>query len=297
MTLLVAGIEGTHIWMVSDTLITGGNIEVREREYKLKIIASQDGGALLGFAGDAHNGVRIIEQASRLPAGTDAVAFLLDNHLANPSVDFAYGYVDKEKPHLVRISQGKASELLTFHIGIIDAFEHFQRIRHDAEVHPIPEAVVIFFAGSRAPDPVPAALNAAITSMLRLFAERSERDVGGWPLAYHLTSHGAFLSGYSYSASDPILTKIGPGSVVPHGTTEAGGFGLSVTELGHGDGVIVYWLQQPGGASFDGPLTDMKLRSSKGLRRCSRNGRLPPWGRALKLCSTTSRRVRWKVSP
>jgi hypothetical protein len=61
MTILVAGIEGMHVWMVSDTLITGGNIEVREREYKLKIIASQDG---LGFAGDAYNGARITEQHS-----------------------------------------------------------------------------------------------------------------------------------------------------------------------------------------------------------------------------------------
>ena len=49
---------------------------------------------------------------------------------------------------------------------------------------------------------------------------------------------------------DPILTQLGPGSAVPHGTAEAGGFGLSVTELGKRNGVVVYWLQMPGGVVF-----------------------------------------------
>jgi hypothetical protein len=83
-----------------------------------------------------------------------------------------------------------------------------------------------------------------------MFAERRERDVGGWPVGYHLTTEGAFLCGYAYSVSDPILAQVGPGSIVPHGTAEAGGFGLSVTELGKGDGMIVYWHQQPGGSVY-----------------------------------------------
>jgi hypothetical protein len=175
---------------------------------------------------------------------------LFNSHLQNSSIDFAYGYVDDSGPHLVRVSQGEAKEVPTLHIGLTDAFEHFQRIRHDAEIDAIPEAVSIRFSGSRATDPVPDGLNTAITSMLRLFAERSERDVGGWPVPYHLTGGGAFFCGYVYSASDPILTKIGPGSIVPHGTAEAGGFGLSVTELGKGDGLVVYWRQQPGGTVY-----------------------------------------------
>jgi hypothetical protein len=86
--------------------------------------------------------------------------------------------------------------------------------------------------------------------MLRLFAERAERDVGGWPVPYFLTSEGAFFCGYGYCVSDPILGKIAPGSIVPHGSAEAGGFSLSVTEFGHGKGMVVYWLQQPGGMAF-----------------------------------------------
>jgi hypothetical protein len=86
--------------------------------------------------------------------------------------------------------------------------------------------------------------------MLCLFAERSERDVGGWPVPYFLTSEGAFFCGYGYSVSDPILRKIGPGSALPHGTPEAGGFGLSVTEISPGKGMVVYWLQRPGGMVF-----------------------------------------------
>ena len=32
MTLLVAAVEGKNIWMVADTAISGGNLEVRDRE-------------------------------------------------------------------------------------------------------------------------------------------------------------------------------------------------------------------------------------------------------------------------
>ncbi len=236
--------------MVSDTAISGVGTEVRDRQYQLKIVPSLDGRALLGFAGDAHLGSKIIQQAARLPGASKTVTFLLEGHRENPSVDLAYGYMDDTGPHLVRISQGEARELPTLHIGNTDAFEHFQRIRHDAKIHPVPEAVSIFFSGSRDSDPVPEGLDAAITSMLRLFAERSERDVGGWPTAYYINRGKVFLCGYSYGTSDPILSRISPGSMVPPGTTEAGGFSISVTELGQADGLVVYWLQQPGGIVF-----------------------------------------------
>jgi hypothetical protein len=250
MTLLVAAVEGERIWMVSDTAISGVGSVVADREYQLKIVPSLDGGALLGFSGDAYLGVRIIQQGARLPAARATVAFLLDSHHQNPSVDLAYAYMDDAGPHLVRISQGEARELLTFHIGDTDAFEHFQRIRLDAQIHPVPEAVSIFFSGSRDIDPVPEGVNLAITSMLRLIAERSERDVGGWPTAYYINGGEAFFCGYLYATSDPILSRISPGSIVPPGTAEAGGFSISVTGIGQADGVAVYWLQQPGGIVF-----------------------------------------------
>ena len=47
---------------------------------------------------------------------------------------------------------------------------------------------------------------------------------------------GAFMCGYGYSVSDPIFDRIAPGSIVPHGTAEAGGYGLSVTELANEKG-------------------------------------------------------------
>jgi hypothetical protein len=236
--------------MVADTAITGGGLTSRQRAYQIKIVPSRDGRALLGFAGDQHYGRQLMEDAASLPAGARAVEVLACSHRQYPSVDFAYAYVDRVGPHLIRISKGAAQELPAFHIGLSDAFEHFQRIRHRSEIDPTPEAIRAFVCGSRSPEPVPQPLSVAITSMLCLFAERSERDVGGWPVPYFLTSEGAFFCGYGYSVSDPILTKIGPGSIVPHGTPEAGGFGLSVTELGHGKGMVVYWLQEPGGMVF-----------------------------------------------
>ena len=150
----------------------------------------------------------------------------------------------------LRIMGGRAEELQTFHLGSADAFNHFQRVRHAEDIDPAPEAIKTFLAGSRAPEPIPDTLGKVITSLLRVFAERADRDVGGWVIAYFLTQDGAFLCGHGYAVSDPILTKVGPGSAVPHGTAQAGGFGLSVTELGEREGVVVYWLQRPGGTVF-----------------------------------------------
>jgi hypothetical protein len=58
MTLLVAAVDGKNIWMVADTAIIGGELDVRDREYQLKIIPSRDGRALVGFAGEPHHGAR-----------------------------------------------------------------------------------------------------------------------------------------------------------------------------------------------------------------------------------------------
>jgi hypothetical protein len=234
--------------MVSDAAITGGDIPLRDREYEIKILPSLDGKALIGFAGDQHHGTRILRAAAKSGAGQQTIGGLLAEHLQYPSVDIAYGYVDEQGPHLFRISEGAARELATFHVGNSGAFVHFQRIRHAAEIDPAPKAVEIFMLGASAPIPEP--LHIATVAMLRLFTENPERDVGGWALPYMLTPDGVFLCGYAYSVSDPILADVAPGSLVPHGTSEAGGFCLSVTELGHGEGLVVYWRQLPGGYLF-----------------------------------------------
>jgi hypothetical protein len=250
VTLLVAGTDGTRVWMISDAAITGGDVPLRDREYEIKILPSLDGRALIGFVGDQHHGARMVRSVATSAAGQQAISALLAEHLQYPSVDLAYGYVDEHGAHLFRISQGEARQLPAFHIGNSEAFNHFQRIRHATEIDPAPKAVETFILG--APVPIPEPLHIATVAMLRLFAERSERDVGGWALPYLLTPDGAFLCSYAYSVSDPILAHVAPGSLVPHGTPEAGGFGLSVTELGHAEGLAVYWPQLPGGYLFVG---------------------------------------------
>ena len=236
--------------MVADTAITGGKFQLRQRIYQIKIVPSRDGRGLVGFAGDEHYGRKLVERAASLRSGTEVVEMLTEAHQEHRSVDFAYGYINEAGPQLIRIADGSAEEVPTFYLGVADAFEHFQRIRHDPKIDPAPEAIHTFVCGSRSSEPVPSPLSTAITSMLRLFTERAERDVGGWPVAYFLTAEGAFFCGYGYAVSDPILKTISAGSVVPHGSAQAGGFGLSVTEYGLGEGMVVYWLQQPGGMVF-----------------------------------------------
>ena len=250
MTLLVAGTVGRKIWMVADTAITGGGVDLRSRICRIKIVPSHDGRALIGYAGDEYYGARLIEAAARMPAGAPAAEFLVESQHQHPSADFAYAYIDESGPHLIRVHESVAEEVPSLFLGLLDAFEHLQRIRHDSEIDPTPEAIRTFVCGSGSVEPVPDQLSKAVTSMLKLFAERSERDVGGWPVPYFVTTEGTFFCGYGYAVSDPILKRIGPGALVPHGTAEAGGFGLSVTEFGRGHGMVVYWLQLPGGTVF-----------------------------------------------
>jgi ATP-dependent protease HslVU (ClpYQ) peptidase subunit len=64
MTLIVAGVIAGKGWIVSDTLITGGDIPLRNREYQVKCLPAQDRHSLVAFSGDAHNGGELIEQAA-----------------------------------------------------------------------------------------------------------------------------------------------------------------------------------------------------------------------------------------
>lgn len=264
MTLLIAAVAEQQVWMIADAAIIGGELGVRQREFALKILPSRDERALVGFAGDHHHGTRLVNAAAALATGPGAVDYLLRGQQEYPSVSFAYAYIDAAGPHLYRIADGEALELTTFHLGVTDAFDHFQRVRHDNEIDPTPRAVRTFITGSTASSSLPDGLSIAITSMLRVFAERQERDVGGWVTPYFVTSSGTFFCGYGYAVSDPILTKIGPGSLVPHGTAEAGGFGLSVTQIGNKEGVAVYWLQQPGGLIFSRTDDGYKVSTVEG---------------------------------
>jgi hypothetical protein len=83
--------------------------------------------------------------------------------------------------------------------------------------------------------------------MENLFSKSSERGVGGTAIPYFVTSAGALLYNYGYSVTDPGINKLKPGSLVTHGTPQFGGYGVSVTELRERDGIVIYWLQRPGG--------------------------------------------------
>jgi hypothetical protein len=249
MTLIVAAIEGDDVWMVGDAAITGGNIGLRERQYALKIIPIR-GNAIIGFSGDHHHGQQAVEQALNLECGDKTIEFLATIVAKVPSVEFAYGFQSSTGPRLYLISSKSVETCNTLHIGLHSAFEEFQRIRHTAESHHAPEAVHTFLSAIRTERDAPAGVRSAVASMLQLFAVRQERDVGGWALAYVLTPARPFLLTYGYSVTDPIVGQLRTGVPILHGTAEAGGFGLSVTEYGQNEGVVVYWLQRSGGFVF-----------------------------------------------
>jgi hypothetical protein len=247
MTLVVAGVsEGTG-WIVSDTLITGGPIQIRDREYQIKCLPAQDRRSLIAFSGDAHNGARLMEQAARMSSSQNTIRMLCGAQVDNPKLDFLYMFLEAGTPRLFKLSRGRSYEVAATYIGEKDAFEQFQRIRHRTEIDPTPKTFEHFIFGSKAPNRIPDAVSVATASMIRLFLQRVERDVGGWAVPYVLAPEGVYMCGYAHAVSDPILDKVAPGAVIPHGTAEAGGYGLAVTELQGLGGMVVYHRQIPGG--------------------------------------------------
>jgi hypothetical protein len=126
---------------------------------------------------------------------------------------------------------------------------------------------------------VPEPLSDAIAAMIDVFASRAEHDVGGWAVPYFLTTDGPRFVSYCYSVSDPLFDRLAPSALIPHGTQEEGGSSLSVTELGDDEGMVVYWLQLPGGTVlirnadgyeahfFPGRLSEFKTAGDAALNR------------------------------
>ena len=251
MTLLVAGVDGKNIWMVADTAITGGKLEIRDREYAIKKSSPRVAAERCWVSRATF--IMVPRSLNKLQRSQTAKKLW-------SSCTPATGKIRRSTLHTGmwtipgRIFFGPQKAPSPKCQLFISAFAMRLRISNVSDTIPRSTRSLKAFPCSLQDRELPircqGALSTSITSMLRLFAERHERDVGGWPVPYHLTSEGAFLCGYGYSVSDPILTQIGPGLLVPHGTAEAGGFGLSVTELGKGEGVVVYWHQQPGGTVF-----------------------------------------------
>ena len=274
MTLVVAGVIAGKGWIVSDTLITGGTIQLRDREYQIKCLSAYDRRSLVAFSGDAENGADLIEQAAAMPSGQNAIDVLCGAQAENPRIDFIYIFLDEGTPRLFKISDGRAQEAPATYIGEKSAFEQFQSIRHATEIDPVPKSFETFMFGSRAPSEIPDVISTVTISMLRMFLQRTERDVGGWAVPYVLVPEGAYMCDYAHAVSDPILDKVRPGAVVPHGTAEAGGYGLSVTGFVDPEGMVVYRRQTPGGlilireedgyrtVRIDGALAEFRAKAS-----------------------------------
>ena len=183
MTLIVAGIDNNTIWMLGDSLLSGGDMSVRDREYAIKI--ERGGNCVVGFSGDAHLGQAAIRQAADLNDFRGSVD-RLTTLSKNGGVDFAFGWHDGAS-RLVRIVGGIATEVTTLHLGSQGAFAKFQEIRNTYVAAPAPNAHKTLICGSNVGVPqvnvgVPQVVVTALVSLFDLFAERQERDVGGWVL-------------------------------------------------------------------------------------------------------------------
>lgn len=257
MTLIVAGIEQGSIWMVGDTAITEGTIGLRERIFKPKIEVARNFPALIAFAGGFEFGSELAREAAHADAHGTALK-ILEKGTAGSDVQCAFATFVDEEPKLYLLEQGKAIEQIVLHIGSTSAFNDFQRIRHSRSNPYSPKALKTFMCGVSGLQ-LPEVVVRAIHSMIEVFASREERDVGGWAVPYILDSQEAHFCSYCYSVSDPVFDELVPGSLVAHGTAQGGGSNLSVTGLPDHEGMVIYWLQIPGG--------QVVLRTSKGYEQ------------------------------
>lgn len=256
MTLLVAGGDGSCVWMVADTAVSSSQGDTRPIGEQMKIVPAHRT-SLIGFSGNVVKAKAALIEAIAATPGPDALDVLLAAHRDHQDTDFAYAYLDDGRPRLWKVAAGEAIESQTFHLGQHDAFAQLQRLRNeDVADHP-PDAIYTFiFAVPEMEAEPPDGFSRTVFSMQRLLFQRAERDIGGLVTPYLLDRHGVRLGTYGFSASDPIVSQLSYGQTIPHGTAPAGGFGVSVTELQGDDGIVVYWPQKPGGRISLGDALD-----------------------------------------
>ncbi|MGF6661109.1 hypothetical protein QF000_002754 [Paraburkholderia atlantica] len=183
---------------------------------------------------------------------------LTDVHRTHRDVEFAYAFMEDGTALLYKIADGEAHMVPALYLGDAEAHEAFQAIRHSAEIDHAPDSMHLLMSwvpneGGVEPDPpigIPKMLTASVKAMQTLFVRTSERGVGGVAIPFMLSSHGPQLLNYVYTVTDPLTRELPYGTVVPHGTAERGGYGISVSQLSEKDGLFVYWLQRPGGTVF-----------------------------------------------
>jgi hypothetical protein len=248
MTLIVGRSDGEQAWMIADTAITDPKAGLRDRLHDLKIELLQQT-AIVGYAGNPTLARRIVNRAKEAPTGSRTLEILARARKDNPGPDLAYAFWDGQRARLYKMktTNQKPEEVSTLYLGQQLWFDRFQRARNSKKIVHAPKAVHTLIIDSNSNIPVPGRLADDIKAMLNSFVDTSDREVGGWPVAYFVNREGAFFVRYAYMVTDPIVDELQAGSLIPFGTTEGGGFSFSLTELGNGVGVVAYWLQKPGG--------------------------------------------------
>lgn len=245
MTLLVARIEERVIWMVADTAISSKLRDIRKRVDHLKIVRVS-GVALAGFAGDERAGTDILEGLRTLDQGEAVVAWIAKYQLEHPTsqVEIAYGWFSGAEPNLVRVFEGRIERLSLLHLGDTNAFSRLQALKDEADFAYPPDSLSLWahYCEGKA-GRVPSGMSATIQAMQGLFSQTGERHVGGIVVPYLIDGLEPMRCGYIHSVTDPVRSSLIPGDIVRHGSSERGGFGVSVYELEEMDGIVVYWPQ------------------------------------------------------
>lgn len=129
-------------------------------------------------------------------------------------------------------------------------FDVFQRARHEQDREHAPDAMHQWMFADLCQEDVPPVLMNATVAMIQSFGSTGDRTVGGFALPALVDARAARFIPYAYSVTDPIMSGLSPGSTVPLGTPENGGFSFSLTVDPSHPAITCYWLQRLGGIVF-----------------------------------------------
>ena len=103
---------------------------------------------------------------------------LLNWHLDYPSVEFAYAYRSEDSTHMVRISEGNRSKCEP--CISVRVLTNFKQFGIEARSTQFQNSASFLIVAARSVARNPEGLAIALKAMLRLFVERTHRDVGGF---------------------------------------------------------------------------------------------------------------------
>lgn len=240
MSLVVARLEGAHLFIISDTHLTdprgSSHVCLLEGVIKTTVVTDTLSVSFSGSLYWAEVGLGEIDRLKGVSTDlelADIVGCLLRIHRQCSSMtDFLIGQA-RPIPTLIEIKNGGARSVTTAWIGSAPAFERFQGSMMGA-LQPFPSpANAISFEAFQVPEPEPDQVSETYFQLLKamqfVIDDESVPEVGGFVVPVGLHQGRLEYMNYATVLTHPIRFDQMPETfTVPFGTAEQGGYAFNL---------------------------------------------------------------------